>query len=131
MRPVFFRTMTTWLAVGAALLVASGCARSDWIDQTLVPVDGTGGWRGTTNRSGSAYSGGSIELTLQQSGPKVTGQFRTAAGGAPMPVEGSVGGDRLGLWSVQGSWKAELQVKGDEMEGSETSWFGTRNVSLR
>ena len=124
-------TMTALLAVGVLLLTTAGCARSDWIEETLVTVDVTGVWRGTTGRGGSAYSGGSVDLTLQQSGPKVTGQFGVATGGAPGAIEGTVKGDRLSLWSSRGGWKAELQVNGDEMIGTEASSVGNRNLYLR
>jgi hypothetical protein len=109
----------------AVLVCGSGCARTDWIEDTLVTVDVTGGWRGFSGRGGSAYSGGTIELTLQQSGAKVTGRFR---GGEPgdVPIEGTVSGDRLTV-SSSGSpraFKADLQVRGDEMIGSAATSVG-------
>jgi len=117
----------------AVLALGSGCARPDWIQDTLVTVDVTGVWRGSAGRGGSAYSGGSVELTLQQSGAKVTGRFRGAEGG-DVPIEGTVSGDRLTV-SVSGSarpFKADLQVRGDDMIGSAatsagiTSWYLSR-----
>jgi hypothetical protein len=47
-----------------AVLLGSGCAKPDWIQQTLVTVDVTGMWRDTD---------GTVELKLEQYGPKVTG----------------------------------------------------------
>ena len=117
----------------AVLAFGSGCAKPDWIEQTLVTVDVTGTWRGSAGRGGSAYSGGDVELTLQQSGTKVTGRFRGAEGG-DVPIEGTVSGDRLTV-SVSGSarpFKADLQVRGDDMIGSAatsagiTSWYLSR-----
>src|SRR5262245_42832546 len=114
--------MTAWLTAAFLLFAGSGCARPDWIDQTLVTVDVTGVWRGTSGRGGSAYSGGNIELALQQTGTKVTGQYRYMVGGA-VPIEGTINGDRLSLSTTQataGSLRAELQVSGDEMSGNAT-----------
>ena len=39
--------MAAWLAISFLVLTAAGCARPDWIEQTLVTVDVTGVWRGT------------------------------------------------------------------------------------
>jgi len=43
------------LILVAVLALGSGCAKPDWIDQTLMTVDVTGTWRD---------SGGTIDLTL-------------------------------------------------------------------
>ena len=52
----------------AALACGSACARSDWIEQTLVTVDVTGTWQST--------EGPLFELELEQQGPKVKGVVR-------------------------------------------------------
>jgi hypothetical protein len=56
-------------ALLALLIVVSGCARSDWIDRTLVTVDVTGTWQGDASL-GSGGSGHSLmfEFTLEQHG---------------------------------------------------------------
>ena len=59
----------------AALVCGSGCARSDWIDRTLVTVDVTGRWIGDAS-GGSAMGGASYEFVLEQQGPKVKGSMR-------------------------------------------------------
>jgi hypothetical protein len=110
-------------------LIGSACARHDWIEETLVTVDVTGVWRGDSGRGGSAYGGGSIELTLEQNGPKVTGQVRSFAGGH-VPIEGTVNGDKLSLHNAKG-FTAELQVNGDEMTGSSTGATGIMSYHLR
>ena len=56
------------LILVAVLALGSGCAKPDWIDQTLMTVDVTGTWRD---------SGGTIDLTLEQQGSKVTGSMRS------------------------------------------------------
>ncbi len=120
-----------WLAVGSLLFVAFGCARPDWIEDTLVTVDVTGVWRGSAGRGGSAYSGGAVQLTLQQSGAKVTGSFRGAEGG-DVPVEGTVNGDKLTLLSSRTRpFKADLQINGDEMIGSGATTVGITSWYLR
>ena len=62
-----------WGILVAALACGSGCARPDWIEQTLVTVDVTGTWQGSVvHASGIAL----YELTLEQQGPKVKGRLR-------------------------------------------------------
>ena len=121
-----------WLALGSLLFVASGCARPDWIEDTLVTVDVTGVWRGSAGRGGSAYGGGSVQLTLQQSGAKVTGNFRGAEGG-DVPIDGIVNGDKLTLTSSKSTrpFKADLRVNGDEMIGSGATTVGITSWNLR
>ena len=116
--------ITGWLAMGFLAVVVAGCARPDWIEQTLVTVDVTGVWRGTYLRVGGS---GNLELTLQQSGPKVTGratsagQFIGAINGA---IEGTVSGDTLRFRDSRGRVIGEAQVNGDEMTGSATTQYG-------
>ena len=75
------RLMTVLLAMSFLLLSISGCARtrSDWVQETLVTVDVSGVWRGNVSRAEGAMDYGSIELTLQPNGPKVTGQVRLSS----------------------------------------------------
>ena len=100
--------LVTMLACG------SGCAKSDWIQQTLVTVDVTGTWRD---------SDGTIEFTLEQQGSKVTGSLLLkgiqSAGTISAPVEGSVGGDVFRFQQTRGerSCLGEFTVSGDDMHG--------------
>ena len=120
----------TWLLVAIVLAVGSGCARPDWIEQTLVTVDVTGVWRGTFEGGGGS---GTMELTLQQSGAKVNGHTKLS----PLsmysgPVEGTVSGDTFRFRSQRGGTViGELQVNGDEMTGPGTTWFGSGTMTLR
>ena len=112
-----------WLADGFLMLTAAGCARPDWIEQTLVTVDVTGVWRGSISTEG-AGSGGYIELALQQSGPKVTGRQKiTANTSADASIEGTVTGDIFRFRDARGRVTGELQVNGDEMTGPGTGPF--------
>src|SRR5215468_1548586 len=59
----------TWVLLATSLAIGWGCARSDWIQRTLVTSDVTGVWEGVT------FGGGSltweVHLVLQQEGAKV------------------------------------------------------------
>jgi len=119
-----------WVFVATGLVLASGCAQKDWIDRTLVTVDVTGTWEGTTRPiSGSAGgSAGAVMFVLQQQGEKVTGEmkFRGVAEGVSalvggVPIEGTVSGDTFTFHEMTGpDAHGEFQVSGDEMIGSMT-----------
>ena len=114
------------LLLVAMSLLGSACAKSDWIDRTLVTVDVTGVWVGTFGRGGVAMgSGGPIEMSLKQDGAKVTGLARTHGSGLgpSWGVEGTVAGDMFSFSSPNGT-KGELQVSGDEMSGTGSTWGG-------
>ena len=112
--------------IAAAWVFASGCARPDWIEQTLVTVDVTGVWRGTI------YGGGAMELTLQQSGARVNGQVKLSPGTSYSgPIEGTVSGDTFRFSSQGGEVIGELQVNGDEMTGPGKTWFGSGPMTVR
>ena len=120
-----------WVVIGVALVLSSGCAQPDWIEQTLVTVDVTGVWRG---RFVSNTSSGDLELALQQpSGPKVTGQIRLLGGNLRLtgPIEGTVTGDVFRFHEGRGEANGVLQVNGDEMDGSGTATIGGSSSSLR
>jgi hypothetical protein len=77
----------------AMLACGSGCAKPDWIQQTLVTVDVTGAWSGDCIRGGAGgIPGGIIEMTLEQSGTKVTGQTRTSPSRS-WGIDGTINGD--------------------------------------
>jgi hypothetical protein len=116
-------TMIAWLTLGFLLLTAAGCVRPDWIEQTLVTVDVTGTWRGNY-KSSTVFTGGDVELTLMQKGPKVTGQMsggQWVVIGGSVPIEGTVNGDTFRFHDTRGTVTGLLQVSGDEMSGSGTS----------
>ena len=110
-----------WLQVWLVLLIASGCARSDWIEGTLVTVDVTGRWTGQWSGSGS---GGNFEMNLQQNGPKVTGNFRLLEGSDAHrfsgPVWGALNGDVLTFGRIDWTVRGEVTVAVDEMSGTVT-----------
>ena len=109
------------LLVATVLACGSGCAKSDWIDRTLVTAEVSGVWE----RSGVRAPSGPLEvrLELQQEGPKVRGnvyleRYAThSQTGTSGPVEGSVEDDVLKFHQTNGSVRAEMTVAGDEMTG--------------
>ncbi len=108
------KTVTRVILV-AALACGSGCAKPDWIEQTLVTVDVTGTWQGSTSGAG-----GSFELVLEQQGAKVTGtivQRGFTGGNSTGPLDGTVAGDVFTFKATAGRAKGEVTVSGDEMTG--------------
>ena len=105
----------TRLILVAVLAFGSGCAKSDWIQQTLVTVDVTGAWR--------SIEGALVELALNQQGSKATRSVQvlglTSVATHSAPVLGTVGGDVFSFTGSgpNGSVAAEMTVSGDEMIG--------------
>jgi hypothetical protein len=119
------------LILMVSLVVGVGCAKPDWIQQTLVTVDVTGSWRD---------SGGTIDFTLKQQGSKVTGSmvwrgsFTSASGTVSGGIEGSVAGEVFRFKQTQGvdiGVNGELTVSGDEMSGVVRWAAGRRDILLR
>jgi hypothetical protein len=119
------------------ILLASGtgCARTDWIDRTLVTENVTGTWSGSF---GEAASFRFVQLDLQHQGPNVTGFIGLLPSGSSTgyqdrraPIEGSVAGDVFTFKDARGSFSGELTIAGDEMTGRIFGPQGTRQVSLR
>jgi len=107
--------MNTWrialvLMVTSALV--SGCAKPDWVEQTLVTVDVTGTWL--------AAEGIVFELNLEQHGQKVTGSVSRGPVGGQAAVEGTVSGDVFRFSTVGPSYtmmQGDMTVSGDDMNG--------------
>src|SRR5262245_38822455 len=105
------------LVLAAVVALGSGCAKPDWIQQTLVTVDVTGTWKSPD---------GLFDFRLEQQGSKVTGSIVSAGPtGATNagPLAGSVAGDmfrfKQAAVSRTGSiFEGELSVSGDEMIGN-------------
>ena len=100
------------------LIFAAGCARSDWIEGTLVTVDVTGQWTGAWSGGGDAHP---FELTLRQTGPKATGAVSLLGWGAHNwngPIVGTITGDVFSFSRDDGRIRGEVLVAGDEMSGT-------------
>jgi hypothetical protein len=112
-----------WLLAAAALAVGSGCARPDWIEQTLVTVDVSGVWRGTVE--GDVWVVPTLVFTLEQRGAKVTGNLSvTSFQWESGPIEGTVSGDIFRFRTMRGQVSGELKVEGDEMTGPGSGVIG-------
>ena len=122
------------LLIAAALAFASGCAKTDWIDRTLVTVDVTGTWEGKAASVGAAMGATDLLFELEQQGSTVKGLVRvTGRSGGPVPIagpiEGTVAGDVFRFRTTRGV-EGELTVSGDEMNGR-VSLLGSQPLSLR
>src|SRR5215467_3182560 len=113
------------ILVAALLAGGSGCAKPDWIQDTLVTVDVTGTWH--------SASGAFVELRLEQQGSKVRGSVRQAIGSYSGPIEGTVSGD---LFTFKGTGTAtnlagRMRVSGDEMSGLFAGGAGSFDFHFR
>jgi hypothetical protein len=122
------------LLIAATLLFGSGCAKSDWIDRTLVTVDVTGTWSGSVvSPDGQPMISSEVRFELQQKGSRVLGSVQALGFGTmtrgSMPIEGSVGGDVFTFKEARGSLAGELAVSEDEMRGQGTVGGG-RSVTF-
>ncbi|SRR6266404_3747467 len=126
------------ILIAATLAIGSGCAKSDWIDRTLVTVDVTGTWTGSVGGpggTGSTY--GVFQVELEQQGSTVKGFTRGDARGlgcqglAVGRIEGTVTGDVFRFRDSRGCVEGELTVSGDEMDGRASTFAGSRPLSLR
>ena len=122
------KTMALGILV-VGLMCGSACARSDWIDRTLVTVDVRGTWEGT-GASGTLW-----QFNLEQEGTRVRGSWQrlgqvsgtniTTSGS----VEGTVAGDLLTF--SHGSVRGDMRVSGEEMSGSLLGAGGNSPVILQ
>ena len=99
------------LILVAVLTCGAGCAKSDWIQHTLVTVDVTGTWRST--------EGPLVEFVLEQEGAKVTGsmEWRRLTGAISGLIDGTVAGDTFSFRMRNLDMAGDLTVSEDEMRG--------------
>jgi len=114
------------LLIVLAILIV-GCARGDWIDQTLTLVDVTGTWEGPF-RLGVGNVGGYERKTrwvLQQTGEKVRGKVQGPDGAPLGSVAGLVNGEvfswqltgQFFRWAPGTSYRGQATITVDEMNG--------------
>ena len=123
-----------WLPVGLLFLVISACARSDWIDSTLVTVDVGGRWTGSYGSLAGPTARGEIVMSLSQAGPKATGDIRLIGANGQLwsgRIDGTVSGDAFKFSRPDGRLRGEMSVAGDEMSGTITFGSGTRELRLQ
>ena len=122
------------LLMAAALATSSSCARSDWIDRTLVTVDVTGVWSGVISNSLSSVE---VSIDLRQEEPRVEGSVKVKGmihhwmQDIPGPIEGTVSGDRFEFKRTSGPLRGDVTVSGDEMRGQANGTFGSGQIFLR
>jgi hypothetical protein len=109
------------MLIATILVVGSGCAKTDWIERTLVTVDVTGTWSGTGPGRSRVYV-----FELEQQGSTVKGYMQVSGAFA-----GSVAGDVLHFTDSRGSLDGTLTVSGDEMEGQASVQGASFPISLR
>jgi hypothetical protein len=118
-----------------ATTLESGCAKTDWIDRTLVTVDVTGVWIGSAGEGKSTFP---VQFDLEQAGSKVKGAARLQGSGAGRAgpdvsgsIEGTVEGDVFHFTGSRGKWAGTLTVSGDKMEGPGTAGAMPGQLTLR
>ena len=119
----------SWLLIGLLFLLITGCATAPAGPPKPPAVDVTGVWEGSWFGS---YGRGEISLTLQQTGAKVEGEMRLSAGPPELRsarVDGAVAGSDFNFTS-EGSFRAYLTVKGNEMSGPFTYQYSNQ-MTLR
>jgi hypothetical protein len=126
------KTITGVLIV-AALIFGSSCARTDWIERTLVTVDVTGTWYGSVRGAGGP-GGSSIWFELEQQGSTVKGSMKSdiaTYGVSTQQIDGTVAGDVFRFRQRNGNVVGEVTVSGDEMTGQGSFAGSSRSLSLR
>jgi hypothetical protein len=108
-------------------LSSLGCARGDWVSETLTLVDVTGTWDGSFYFLTTGNVERRMRWVLQQNGPKVRGEVQGVDGAPWGSVEGLVNGEVFS-WQVTAinvSWAnaplrsyiGEGTVNSDELSG--------------
>ena len=111
------------LLLSATLVLFSGCAKPDWIQQTLVTADVTGVWVGTM---GNSWVSAGVRFELEQEGAKVKGFIQPEMTSMSMgwlvkgPIDGTVSGDVFRFKQTNAALMGEMTVSGDEMRGQVT-----------
>jgi hypothetical protein len=123
------------MLIAATVGFGSGCARTDWIDRTLVTVDVTGTWFGSAG--GGSGAPGDLLFELEQQGSTIKGSvlfgrggYQPLGGGGPEPLTGTVTGDVFRFSAARGAIDGELKVSENEMNGL-VSFSGSRPLFLR
>jgi hypothetical protein len=117
----------------AALTFGVGCAKSDWIERTLVTVDVTGTWYGSVGGAGRPGVS-SLWFELEQQGSTVKGSMKSdiaTYGVATQQIDGTVAGDVFRFKQRDGNVVGEVTVSGDEMTGQGSFAGSSRSLSLR
>lgn len=119
----------------APLLLGLGCAKTPWVDRTVITEDVNGVWLGFMARpNGEPMVNGQLRLELQQRASRVTGSVYASSswlgskGQPSLPIEGSMADDVLTFKDERSIVIGELTVSGDEMTGR--GFVGRRPVTF-
>src|SRR5499426_2412583 len=117
------------------LVLGLGCAKTPWIDRTVISEDVNGVWLGfMAGPDGQPMVNGQVRLELQQRASKVTGSVYASSswlgsrGRPSLPIEGSMADDVLIFKDERSILIGELTVNGDEMTGR--GFMGRRPVTF-
>jgi hypothetical protein len=133
-----------WTGLLLIVLALFGCARGDWINETLTLVDVTGTWEGAFQFQGMTRGlERNTRWVLQQKGGKVRGEAQGPDGAPLASIEGLVNGEVFS-WQLTGpfvllpggsassrSYRGETTVNSDEMSGRADGQFCPCTVLLR
>ena len=101
-------------------LASVGCARRDWVSDTLTVVDVTGTWeRSAQCKVIGGLNDRIVRMVLWQRGTRVTGEINALGGRLGGPIEGAIDGEVFGFGfdGPTGPYKGEAAVNGDDMSG--------------
>jgi hypothetical protein len=119
------------MLMATMLVFASGCAKQDWIDRTLVTVDVTGTWSGSVRGEG-AIGSRELLLDLEQQGSTVKGSVKVSpGGGTTQTIDGTIAGDVFRFRDSRGRLEGDLTVSGDEMAGRVSFLGSSSQISLQ
>jgi len=109
---------STPVVIAFAALIAAGCAGATGPATVAPTVDVTGKWVGTWTATRAALGGGSVEMSLKQTGSQYSGNLVIT--GAPMDpsgaTDGVVSGNEVRILRPS-SVTGNLTVQGDTMSG--------------
>jgi hypothetical protein len=121
--------------VATPLLLGLGCAKTPWVDRSVITEDVNGVWLGSmAGPDGQAMVNGQVRLELQQRASKVTGSVYASSswlrsgGRRSLPIEGSLADDVFTFKDDRSILSGELTVNGDEMTGR--GFMGGRPVTF-
>src|SRR5262245_17312857 len=132
------RLLPTVLLAGlltTPLLLGLGCAKTPWVDRTVITEDVNGVWLGSVaSPDGQPMVNGQVRLELQQRASKVTGSVYSSSswlrlsGRRSLPIEGRMADDVFTFKDDRSILSGELTVNGDEMTGR--GFMGGRPVTF-
>ena len=111
--------MNRILSLGLLALAMAGCASTESTPAAPPTVDITGSWSGQWAFTNASLGGGQIQMTVTQTGSKVSGNMSVS--GAPVPRSGPVNGlvsaNQLQILRPT-SITGQLTVQGDTLSGT-------------